>query len=154
MKITCRDLICTTAATAVMGTLAPASVAFDDPLPSRNNAAAKRAILAFVKHTTEGSSPKYVEPKDRVATFDRNGTLWTEHPAYGQARFALDRLGKMAPQHPDWKETDPFDSVLTGDREAISRFSELESGFVLRLAIPTATSKRSNGRRQGMEIVC
>jgi hypothetical protein len=38
--------------------------------------------------------------------------------------FALDRLAKMAPQHPDWKETEPFKSVLTGDREAMSKFSE------------------------------
>jgi len=38
--------------------------------------------------------------------------------------FALDRLGKMAPQHPEWKETEPFKSVLTGDREAMGKFTE------------------------------
>jgi phosphoserine phosphatase len=124
MKITRRDLIRATAATAVLGAFAPASVAFDDPLPSWNNGPAKKAILTFVKDTTEKSSPKYVEPNDRVATFDQDGTLWTEHPLYGQAMFALDRLAKLAPQHPEWKETEPFKSVLTGDREAMSKFSE------------------------------
>ena len=124
LKITRRDLIRGSTATVVLGMLGPASVAFDDPLPSWNNGAAKKAILAFVKDTTEKSSPKYVDPKDRVATFDQDGTLWTEHPMYGQAMFALDRLGKMAPQHPDWKETEPFKAVLSGDREAMSTFSE------------------------------
>ena len=95
-----------------------------DPLPSWNNGAARKAIVSFVKDTTEKSSPKYVEPKDRVATFDQDGTLWTEHPLYAQAMFALSRLGQLAPQHPEWKEKDPFKAVLTGDREAISKFTE------------------------------
>jgi phosphoglycolate phosphatase-like HAD superfamily hydrolase len=124
MKLTRRDLIKVSATTAVLGAFGNVAQAFDDPLPSWNNGAAKKAILAFVKDTTEKSSSKYVEPKDRVATFDQDGTLWTEHPLYGQAMFALDRLGKMAPQHPDWKETEPFKSVLTGDREAMSKFTE------------------------------
>jgi hypothetical protein len=123
LKITRRDLIRGTAATAVLGTLAPASFAFDDPLPSYDGPA-KRAILAFVTDTTEKSSAKFVEPQDRTATFDQNGTLWTEHSMYGQAMFALDRLGKMAPQYPEWKETGPFEAVDTGDREAMSKFSE------------------------------
>jgi phosphoglycolate phosphatase-like HAD superfamily hydrolase len=95
-----------------------------DPLPSWNKGPAREAIITFVKETTEKSSPKYVEPNDRIATFDQDGTLWTEHPLYGQAMFALDRLGKMAPQHPEWKETEPFKSVLTGDREAMGKFTE------------------------------
>src|SRR5271154_2909691 len=126
MEITRRDLIKASAATAVLGTLAPASVASDDPLPSWNEGAAKKAIFAFVKDTTEKSSSKYVEPKDRIATFDQDGTLWTEHPLYAQAMFALSRLGQLAPQHPEWKEKDPFKSVLAGDREAMSKFSELD----------------------------
>jgi phosphoglycolate phosphatase-like HAD superfamily hydrolase len=124
MKITRRNLIKVSATTAVLGAFSNVAQAFDDPLPSWNNGASKKAIIAFVKDTTEKSSSKYVEPKDRVATFDQDGTLWTEHPLYGQAMFALDRLGKMAPQHPDWKETEPFKSVLSGDREAMSKFSE------------------------------
>jgi phosphoglycolate phosphatase-like HAD superfamily hydrolase len=95
-----------------------------DPLPSWNNGAAKKAILAFVKETTDKSSSKYVEPGDRVVTFDQDGTLWTEHPMYAQGMFALARLGAMAPQHPEWKEQEPFKAVLAGDRDAMSKFSE------------------------------
>jgi uncharacterized protein YifE (UPF0438 family) len=95
-----------------------------DPLPSWNNGEAKKAIVSFVKETTEKSSPKYVEPKDRIATFDQDGPLWTEQPLYAQAMFALDRRGKLAPQHPEWKETEPFKAVLSGDREAMAQFTE------------------------------
>ena len=69
-------------------------------------------VLAFVRDTTDKSSAKYVEPADRIATFDQDGTLWTEHPLYGQAMFALARLAEMAPKHPEWKQKEPFKSVL------------------------------------------
>jgi phosphoserine phosphatase len=95
-----------------------------DPLPSWNNGAAKQAIVLFVQQTTDRASPKYVEPSDRIATFDQDGTLWTEHPLYAQAMFALDRLGVLAPQHLEWKTTQPFKSVLEHDREAMSKFTE------------------------------
>jgi len=124
MGITRRDLFKMSATTAVLGAFSNVSLALDDPLPSWNNGGSKKAILSFVKETTEKSSFKYVEPKDRIATFDQDGTLWTEHPLYGQAMFALDRLGKLATTHPEWKETDPFKSVLIGDREAMSKFTE------------------------------
>jgi phosphoserine phosphatase len=95
-----------------------------DPLQSWNEGPAKQAILAFVKDTTEKSSPRYVEPADRIATFDQDGTLWTEHPLYAQAMFALDRVAKLAPQHPEWKQKDPFKSVLAGDHAAMGKFTE------------------------------
>ncbi len=117
MRITRRDLIKTSAAAAVLGAVGGVSGAEENPLPSWNKGPVRDAILSFVKETTEKSSSKYVEPKDRVATFDQDGTLWTEHPLYTQAMFALHRLGTMAPEHPEWKETEPFKSVLAGDRE-------------------------------------
>jgi hypothetical protein len=97
-----------------------------DPLPSWNDGPAKAAIVAFVRDTTEKSSPKYVEPADRIATLDQDGTLWTEHPLYGQAMFALERLGKVAPGHPEWKQKEPFKSVLAGDRAAMGKFTEAD----------------------------
>ena len=84
-----------TAAVALFIVLfATAKTQAQDPLPSWNEGPAKQAILGFVKDTTERSSPKYVEPADRIATFEQDGTLWTEHPLYGQAMFALDRVSK------------------------------------------------------------
>jgi len=116
---------CKTAATICILLLAAASsYAQRDPLPSWNDGPAKKAIVTFVKETTEKSSSKYVEPANRIATFDQDGTLWTEHPLYTQAMFALDRLGKMAPHHPEWMQQEPFKSVLTHDREAMANFTE------------------------------
>jgi phosphoglycolate phosphatase-like HAD superfamily hydrolase len=124
MEITRRELIKVSASLTVLGTLGRTALAIGDPLPSWNDGPAKKAILAFVKETTEKSSPKYVEPKDRIATFDQDGTLWTEHPLYTQAMFALHRLVEIAPQHPEWKDKQPFKSVLDGDREAVAKFTE------------------------------
>ncbi len=97
-----------------------------NPLPAWNDGPARDAVLRFVRDTTDKSSPKYVEPADRIATFDQDGTLWTEHPLYGQAMFALARIGEMAPNHPEWKQKEPFKSVLARDNEAMSKFTETD----------------------------
>ncbi|MGB2626068.1 MAG: HAD family hydrolase [Candidatus Acidiferrum sp.] len=97
-----------------------------DPLPSWNKGPAKNAILTFVRETTEKSSPNYVPAADRIATFDQDGTLWTEHPLYAQGMFALDRLAQMAPQHPEWKDQQPFKAVLERDHQAMGKFTEKE----------------------------
>jgi hypothetical protein len=53
-----------------------------DPLPSWNDGPAKKAIIEFVKVTTDKGGPKFVPPEARIATFDQEGTLWVEHPTY------------------------------------------------------------------------
>src|SRR3954468_16020456 len=95
-----------------------------EPLATWNDGPAKRAILDFVKTTTERASAQYVPPEDRIATFDQDGTLWVEHPLYTQAFFALDRIHEMAPKHPDWKSREPFKAVLANDLPALAHFSE------------------------------
>ncbi|MGC1342188.1 MAG: HAD family hydrolase [Candidatus Binataceae bacterium] len=94
------------------------------PLPSWNDGPAKQAIVSFVNKVTDKSAPNYVEPEDRIATFDQDGTLWVEHPLYAQAMFALARLHELAPQHPEWKQHEPFKAALANDREAMAKFSE------------------------------
>lgn len=91
-----------------------------DPLPSWNDTTAKEAITAFVeKVTTEGSRDFVPEP-ERIATFDNDGTLWSEQPAYFQLLFAFDRVKALAPQHPEWKEKEPFASLLKGDLKGVA----------------------------------
>jgi phosphoglycolate phosphatase-like HAD superfamily hydrolase len=80
---------------------------------------------------TDTSSNKYVEPQDRIATFDQDGTLWVEHPLYAQAMFTLTRVCELAPQHPEWKQRDPFQAVLTNDRAAMAKFSESDWEVIL-----------------------
>ena len=86
-----------------------------DPLPSWNEGTAKKSITTFVEKLTKENSPDFVPIPERIATFDNDGTLWSEQPMYVQAFFVFDQIKKMAPQHPEWKEKEPFASVLKGD---------------------------------------
>jgi len=90
-----------------------------DPLPSWNDTAPKKAIVAFVEKVTKTGSPDFVPPSERIATFDNDGTLWSEQPMYFQLVFALDRVKTLAPQHPEWKEIQPFKAALGGDLKTV-----------------------------------
>jgi phosphoserine phosphatase len=89
-----------------------------DPLPSWSESPAKKAVLAFVARVTQEGGPDFVPAAERIATFDNDGTLWAEQPAYFQALFAVDRVKALAPQHPEWKDKEPFASLLKGDVKA------------------------------------
>jgi len=90
-----------------------------DPLPSWTDGPAKQAIVEFVRTVTDKSSPQYVSPQQRIATFDNDGTLWAEQPMYFQGFFALDRVKALAPQHPEWKDRQPFKAILENDTKAL-----------------------------------
>jgi phosphoglycolate phosphatase-like HAD superfamily hydrolase len=94
-----------------------------DPLPSWNQGTAKKAIVEFVRTTTDMTSSAYVPPEQRIATFDQDGTLWVEHPIYTQVVYCLDRVPALAKAKPELKNVEPFKTVLSGDREAIARLS-------------------------------
>jgi phosphoserine phosphatase len=95
-----------------------------DPLPSWNEGKSKQSIIDFVNDVSNENSPNYIKPEDRIATFDNDGTLWSEQPYYFQLQFALDRIKAMAPDHPEWKSTQPFKAVLENDTKTI-----MESGM-------------------------
>ena len=95
-----------------------------DPLTSWNDGPAKQAIVTFVEKVTTESSPDFVPPAERIATFDNDGTLWPSHPMYTQLAFALDRIKELAPQHPEWKTLQPFKAVLDDDLEALAAAGE------------------------------
>jgi hypothetical protein len=86
-----------------------------DPLPSWNDGPAKQSITAFVEKVTKAGSSDFVPPAKRIATLDNDGTLWVEQPMYVQLVFALDRVKALAPQHPEWRDKEPFASLLKGD---------------------------------------
>lgn len=95
-----------------------ADAAIAQPLASWNDGPAKRAIVKFVADVTEQGASTFVAPGDRIAVFDNDGTLWSEQPMYFQLLFVVDRIRAMAPQHPEWKDREPFKSVLAGDVRA------------------------------------
>src|SRR5438270_12278380 len=94
------------------------ALAQPEPLPSWNDTAPKKAIIAFVEKVTREGSSDFVPPNERIATFDNDGTLWCEKPMPIQLFFALDRVKALAPQHPEWKDKEPFASLLKGDLKA------------------------------------
>ncbi|NOQ15784.1 MAG: haloacid dehalogenase-like hydrolase [Methyloprofundus sp.] len=95
-----------------------------DPLPSWNKGAAKTNIIEFVESVTDKASADYVQPSERIATFDNDGTLWSERPVYFQLLFAIDRVKQLAPQHPEWQTTQPFQAVLENDLQALAASGE------------------------------
>lgn len=108
--------------------LASSSASAEQPLPSWNDSAARKAIIEFVSKVTQEGSPDFIPTSDRIAVFDNDGTLWSEQPMYVQAFFALDRVKSLASQHPEWNEKEPFASVLKGDIK--SAFSGGERSLV------------------------
>jgi phosphoglycolate phosphatase-like HAD superfamily hydrolase len=88
-----------------------------EPLPSWNDGPAKQAIQAFVAAATRQGGASFIPAAERIAVFDNDGTLWAEQPIYFQFAFALDRVKALAPQHPEWKEKEPFKSLLAGNLE-------------------------------------
>ncbi len=95
-----------------------------ETLPSWRDGPAKQAIVDFVSRVTTPGSPDFVSEAERVATFDNDGTLWSERPVYFQLLFAIDRVEAMAAEHPEWKEKQPFKGVLEGDLEAVAATGE------------------------------
>jgi phosphoglycolate phosphatase-like HAD superfamily hydrolase len=95
-----------------------------DILPSWNDAKAKQSIIEFVAKATKEGSPDFVPPTERIAVFDNDGTLWAEQPFYFQGLFAFDRIKALAPQHPEWKERQPFGAVLDNDMKALAASGE------------------------------
>lgn len=90
-----------------------------DPLPSWNEGRAKQSIFDFVQRVTQPGSKDFVPEPERVAVFDNDGTLWAEQPLYFQLVFALERVKTLAAKHPEWKEKEPFKSVLAGDLKGV-----------------------------------
>jgi phosphoglycolate phosphatase-like HAD superfamily hydrolase len=109
-------------------------IAKGDPLASWNDGATKKSIVDFVARVTEEGGTDYVAPEQRIATFDNDGTLWSERPYPFQVAFALDRVKAMATQHPEWLDKEPFKSVLAGDLKGM-----LAGGYHALIAIVAAT---------------
>ncbi len=77
-----------------------------------------RSSTSSKDHDRQGAARTTCRPAERIATFDNDGTLWSEQPMYVQGLFALDRVKALAPQHPEWQTQEPFASILKGDLKA------------------------------------
>nr|WP_314580942.1 HAD family hydrolase [uncultured Pseudomonas sp.] len=93
-------------------------------LPSWKDGTSRQAIEAFVTAVTREGDKDFIPPAERIAVFDNDGTLWSEQPMYFEVLFALDEVRRMAPQHPEWKDTQPFKAVLENDQKALAAAGE------------------------------
>ena len=105
-----------------------------DPLASWNDGVTKKSIVEFVARITAAGGMEYVPPEERIATFDNDGTLWSERPYPFQVAFALDRVKSMATRHPEWRDEEPFKSVLAGDLKGM-----LSGGYHALITMVAAT---------------
>ncbi len=126
-------LFCLITAFAALAALTPAlgQEKAPDPLPSWNEGPAKQAIVEFVRATTDQANPKFVPPEERIAAFDQDGTLWVEHPMYTQVMFCLDRVPAVVKAKPELALVEPFTTVLSGNREAMAKFSRQDLEKIL-----------------------
>jgi hypothetical protein len=101
--------------TTLLACLAARVEAQADPLPSWNDGSAKSEIVTFVARVTKAEGPDFVAPAERIAVFDNDGTLWPENPMPFELAFVIDQIRSEAPEHPEWKDQQPYKAVLEGD---------------------------------------
>lgn len=105
--------------------------ALAEPLPSWNDGPAKQSIIDFVEAVATEGSPDFVPVAERIATFDNDGCLWAEQPVYFQLIYAIDRVKALAPQHPEWATTQPFQAVLEDDHATLAAMDHAQLGQLI-----------------------
>ncbi len=83
-------------------------------------------------------------PRDRIATFDNDGTLWSEKPTYFQLIFALDQIKLMFPDHPEWREDPLMTAALAGDIETLIANKETAAAKILAVTHAGMTTDEFN----------
>lgn len=101
------------------GTPSASPAAIDGPLALWRDSAVRDALIDFVTSTTTAGDPSYLDPLDRIAVFDNDGTLWCEQPLYVQLVFALQQVKALFGQHPEWANEEPYRSAVNGDVESL-----------------------------------
>ena len=99
--------------------LAVTSLPAADPLPSWNDCEAKQALLDYVARVTNADGPDFVPVPERILVSDNDGCLWPENPVPFQLAFALDELKRLAPEHPEWKESPNIQAAVAGDLHTV-----------------------------------
>jgi phosphoglycolate phosphatase-like HAD superfamily hydrolase len=84
-------------------------------LESWNDGPTKSAIVDFVGRVSTHGGPDYVEPHQRVAVFDNDGTLWCEKPTYVQLDFLVRRFAEQAKADPSLRDKQPYKAAFHGD---------------------------------------
>lgn len=108
-------------------------------------------IIAFVNSTTDAASPDFVAPSERVVTADQDGTTWVEQPLYPQFIYCFEQLAVIAKQKPEIRDVEPFKTALSGDREAIAKFSPQDFEKIFALTLTGMSVEAFNAARESLD---
>jgi len=89
-------------------------------LPSWNDGPVRDRILDFVARVTDENGADYVPPAERIATWDNDGTLWSEHPFPFQLFYMLDEAKARVAADPALADEPVFKALLDGDKETLA----------------------------------
>lgn len=93
-----------------------------DPLTAWNETPTKQAIIDFVNAVCDKSSPEFVHPANRIATFDNDGTLWIEKPLYIPVEIEFAYIKEEFPSRPEWKEDKLFNGIASNDLSVLADY--------------------------------
>ena len=104
----------------------------DDRLVSWNDGPAKQAIVGFIERTTT-PGPAYLEPAERVATFDNDGTMWIEQPLPVQLDFIFRSLAAAAQKDSSLAGQQPYKAILEQDKEFFAAVGQQKPEAIMAL---------------------
>ena len=93
--------------------------ALAEDLESWNTGPNKAAILSFLQKITTPNTDGFVQPADRIAVFDNDGTLWVEKPVYNEVAFALSQIQSLGQNRPEWQTDETLATIMADGIEAL-----------------------------------
>ena len=110
-----------------------------DQLASWNDGEARRSIEAFVQAAvTPGDG--FVEPADRIAVFDNDGTLWIEQPLPVQLDFIFRAFAQAATSDPSLADKEPYKAILNQDKDFFVAVSQQQPDAIRALETALAST--------------
>ena len=110
-------------------------------LASWNDSAARNRIQDFVRRVIQESGADFVPVKDRIATFDNDGT---EQPVV-EALFMQERLKAYAERNPAIRSKQPFKAFLEKDKQYLA---SLEHDAMLQALLEVSGAIYTNMSRE------
>jgi hypothetical protein len=94
-----------------------------NPLASWNDGVTKNNIIFYIEDVTNSNSQNFIPEEDRIATFDNDGTLWSEKPYYFQAYFMIYSVKSKASQNPKLQAVKFVKEILNDDAKILQNLS-------------------------------
>ena len=140
LKITRCHVLLVLIAVSLIGRIAVPAIAAD-PLPSWREGTNKRLIIAFIEKVTTPGSPDFVAPEHRVATFDMDGTVLLEKPAYALFAFAIPLIKAAAAARPELLKRPHVKAIVDGDMKYFARAGKFGPEGLFATLLETHTGK-------------